>query len=172
MALVVSAGACASMPNSGPLAEGSPASPRIGTIDTAAPPRFAWVQLDRTEYAVLLLVAPGHSATLLYPPDSATDNNLSAGSHQLTFRIPQVLVMVDSARTPDRNSPRTRADSARYPGRTDPSTGRTARTMSAIAPATPVYMLLVTSPQPIAYKRVIEKTAGVSNPSVEMEALN
>jgi hypothetical protein len=38
--------------------------------------------------------------------------------------------------------------------------------------ATQTYLLLVTSPQPLSYQRIIEKTAGVSIPSIETEALN
>jgi hypothetical protein len=34
------------------------------------------------------------------------------------------------------------------------------------------YMLLVTSPQPLVYQRMIERTAGVSIPSIDVEALN
>ena len=47
------------------------------------PPAAATVQLDRDGYAALILVAPGHSATLLYPADSTTDTRLSAGTHRL-----------------------------------------------------------------------------------------
>lgn len=174
MALAATTLACATIPNAGPLAEGSTASPRITAVDTTHPPRFAWVQLDRAEYAVLLLVAPGHSATLLYPADSLKDNRLSAGAHQLTFEVPRTLVFVDSVRNPDRApAPRARGDSSiLYPGRIDTTLGRPQRGLPSISPTAPVYLLLVTSPQALVYRRVIDKTAGVSIPSVELEALN
>lgn len=174
IAMALAALACVSVPNAGPLAEGSTASPRITAVDTAHPPRSAWVQLDRAEYAVLLLVAPGHSATLLYPDDSLVDNRLSAGAHQITFDVPRTLVFVDSIRNPDRVPPaRERGDSSiLYPGRIDTSLGRPQRGLPSISPTAPVYLLLVTSPEKLTYRGVVAKTAGVSIPSVEMEALN
>ena len=162
---------CASVPASGPLAEGSTAAPRITALDSVRPPHAAWVQLDQTAYTVLVLVAPGHSATLLYPADSTIDNRLTPGAHHLSFTIPGTLVIDDSIRNPDRNR-RARPDSSlRYPGGVGPNS-RSTRTYPPLEPTTPVYLLLVTSPQPLVYRRVLDKTAGVSIPSVEMEALN
>jgi len=168
MAATAGALACASTPAAGPMADGSTAVPRITAVDTTRPPRSAWVQLDQQAYAVLVLVAPGHSATLLYPADSSIDNHLSAGAHQLSFTIPGMTVLADSAVNPARRTPRD--SSLRYPGSVGPSS-RT-RTVQPLEPATPVFLLLVTSPQPLVYKRVVEKTAGVSIPSMETEALN
>ena len=168
IALACVALACVSTPSAGPLADGSALRPRITAVDSQLPPRAAWVDLDQPAYAVLLLVAPGHSATLLYPSDSTFDNRLSAGAHQLTFRIPDLLVAQDSIRNPDRR--RQRDSIAIRTTRRRADTSRT-RLMS-IAPTTPTYLLLVTSPQPLVYQRVIEKTAGVSIPSIEDEALN
>jgi len=157
------------MPASGPLAEGSTAVPRITAVDSLRPPKFARVQLDQPAYAVLVLVAPSHSATLLYPADSTVDNHLGAGSHQLTFTIPSAFVS-DSTRQ-DR-ARRQRPDSTlRYPGGVGPST-RNTRNYPPIEPSTPFYLLLVTSPQPLVFRRVLDKTAGVSIPAVEIEALN
>jgi len=158
------------MPASGPLAEGSTAVPRITAVDSVRPPKSAWIQLDQPAYAVLVLVAPSHSATLLYPADSLVDNHLSAGTHQLSFTVPGALVADDSVRNPDRRRARTDT-SLRYPGGVPPS-GRTTRTYPPIEPTTPLYLLLVTSPQPLVFRRVVDKTAGVSIPSMETEALN
>jgi hypothetical protein len=41
-----------------------------------------------------------------------------------------------------------------------------------ISPTVPTYLLLVTSPRPLVYQRLIDKTAGVSIPMVDDEALN
>ncbi|HMC55793.1 MAG TPA: hypothetical protein VKH19_11505 [Gemmatimonadaceae bacterium] len=170
IAATISALACASTPAAGPLADGSTAVPRITAVDTTRPPRSAWVQLDQQAYAVLVLVAPGHSATLLYPVDSSIDNHLSAGAHQLSFSLPGMMVLDDTARNPDRSRRTQRDSSLRYPGGVGPSS-RT-RTYPPLEPATPTFLLLVTSPQPLVYRRVVEKTAGVSIPSMETEALN
>src|SRR3954471_2189594 len=158
--------ACTSIPASGPLAEGSTETPRITAVDTMRPPHFAWIQLDKPTYTVLMLVAPGHTATLLYPEDSTVDNHLGAGTHQLTFRVPGPVVLADSIRNPDRSPTRARQDSAvRYPGGVGAS-ARNARAPRALEPTAPVFLLLVTSPQPLVYRRVIDKTAGVSIPSI------
>src|SRR4051794_26605098 len=119
----VATSACASTPPSGALADGSTATPRITAVDTARPPRSAWVQLDQPAYAALMLVAPGRSATLLYPSDSTVDNHLSAGAHQLGFRLPGTLTLVDTIRSVSstgRGQPR---DTGYYPGRVDPTRG-------------------------------------------------
>jgi hypothetical protein len=161
VAMIVGA-SCASAPASGRLGEGATVHPRITGVDSALPPRRAMVQLEQREHVVLLLVAAGHSATLLYPKDSLTPNELPAGSHRLEFQIPDLLVASDSLRLvlPPRDSVRL--------GRRAPTT----RTVTPIPRTAPTYLLLVTSPQPLLYARIVEKTAGVSIPTIDTEALN
>ena len=156
---------CVSVPVAGTLGEG-PVYPRITAVDSMHPRRSAWIEMDQPGYAALLLVAPSHSATLLYPRDSLTSNKLSAGAHLLTFQIPDLLVQTDSLRARRQQSD----SSLRNPGGVRaPPRGSGPPPVPA---ATPTYLLLVTSPQPLSYQRIIEKTAGVSIPSIEMEALN
>jgi hypothetical protein len=167
MAMTVLAGACASMPKGGSIGEGSSLQPKIIAVDTGRPPRSATVQLDREGYVALVLVAPGHSATLLYPRDTATNNQLRAGAHQITFTIPSSLVLSDTA-IAAMGRPRPRSDTARARARP-----RSRTVMSPpIGPETPTYLLLITAPQPLNYSRIVEKTAGVSIPNIDMEALN
>ncbi|HJQ19833.1 MAG TPA: hypothetical protein VJ867_05740 [Gemmatimonadaceae bacterium] len=158
--------ACASTPASGPLTEGWTTTPRITAVDTAHPPSSAWIQLDQPSYAVLLLVVPSHSATVLYPADSSVDNHLSAGAHQVTFRVPGALALSDTIR-----APRGRDTTIVYPGGVDPNR-RTARSSGPMTVQPPAFLLLVTSPHPLVFSRIVQKTAGVSIPSMEMEALN
>lgn len=147
---------CASAPVSGLLGEGTDHEPTIVSVDSTRPPMAATVRLQQSSYVALVLVAPGHSATLLYP-DSTTDNHLQAGSHRLRFSIPDLLLRVDTVR--------------REPG--DPTVwGRTRSGMSAIPRDAITYLLLLTSPQPLTYPAIFKVTAGVSIPIVEMEALN
>jgi hypothetical protein len=161
--------ACASVPVAGPVGDG-PAHPRITAVDTMYPPRSAWIEMDQPGNAVLVLVAPGHSATLLYPRDSVTSNWLTAGTHQLTFQIPDLLVQSDTSRNAARRG-RQQPDSAlRNPGGAR-TTARPSRPPPVPA-ATETYLLLLTSPQSLSYQRIVEKTAGVSIPSIETEALN
>jgi hypothetical protein len=159
------------MPDAGPVGEPSTVNPRITAVDTTQPPRGVWVQMDQPGYAAVLLVAPGHSATLLYPFDSATNNNLTAGAHRLALRVPDALVALDSLRNPPRPiRDREPQDSAILnPGRVRT---QTRPRPVPISPTTPTYLLFVTSPRPLTYQRLIDKTAGVSIPNIETEALN
>jgi hypothetical protein len=156
---------CAKQAKFGPLGDSPvPPSPtRITGVDTTLPPRNLSVQLDQAGYATVILVAPGHSATILYPADSTVDNRLGAGSHTLTVQIPEALVQTDSQRMAAITRARDSGFSAR---RTRP------RGITPLSPATPTYFLVITSPQQLSYSRMREKTAGVSIPIEDMEALN
>lgn len=155
--------ACASTTAGGTLGEGVSTYPRIIQVDSAIPPRSISASLTQPGYVALLLVAPGHSATLLYPADSATNNQFTPGTHRIAFEVPSVLAETDSQRLQrirdqQRAAPRTRAGSR--------------RTMTPLPANAPTYLLLLTSTQPLVYSRLIDKTGGVSIPTAEMEALN
>lgn len=165
MSFLLAIVACAQQTSSGALGDApSPASPtRIVGVDSARPPRTVTVQLDQPGYATVILVAPGHSATMLYPADSAADNRLGAGTHALRIQIPDVLVQTDSQRAAALARMRDTSFSVR---RTRP------RGVTPLGPTTPTYLLVITSPQRLAYGKVREKTSGVSIPLEDMEALN
>lgn len=160
------AAACASNPGGGKLGEGGVAEPTITAVDTAMPPQHAFVQFAEAAYAALFLVAPGHSVTLLYPSDSTTDNRLRAGAHRLDFEVPSLLVESDSQRIA-----RIRQEQRGPARRRRPATPE-ASTIGPIPAGTIPYLLLMTSPQELDYVRMIEQTAGVSIPTLDMEALN
>jgi hypothetical protein len=164
--ITVFGAACASSPGGGTLGEGGIAEPRITAVDTAAPPRNATVQLEQPVYVALFLVAPGHSVSLLYPADSATNNRHVAGAHRLQFELPESLVETDSQRIA-RIRDAQRASQRRR--RTTP--GSTAN-IGPLPPTVMPYLLLITSPQELDYDRMLEKTGGVSIPTVDSEALN
>jgi len=166
MAMFFSGAACASAPTAGPLGEGTVVHPGITFVDTTFPPRHATVHLEQPGYVALLLVAPGHSATLLFPADSNTPNQFPAGNHQIGYQIPGLMTETDSMRR--ERAPRGR-DTSRLSTR-----ARTSRTgtLGPLPPMTPTFLLVVTSPQPLNHRRIIEKTAGVSIPLIETEALN
>ena len=113
--------ACVSTPVAGTLGEG-PGYPRITAVDSMYPPRSAWIEMDQPGYAAVVLVAPGHSATLLYPRDSLTSNKLTAGAHLLTFQIPDLLVQTDSMRA--QRARQQRDTSLRTPGGVRPAPHR------------------------------------------------
>jgi hypothetical protein len=164
IAMAVLGLACVSAPNAGRLADDSSMDPRILASDSGHPPKSATIQLDRPGYVALLLVAPGHSATLLYPRDSATNNQLGAGAHQLTFQIPSGLVLSDTAAD---NRGRLRRDTA--------TAARVRTRIVATPPIDPAmgsFLLLLTSPQRLDYARMVERTRGVSLPTIDTEALN
>jgi hypothetical protein len=152
---------CASSPNTGRLADGSALDPKILSSDNSQPPKSATIQLSQAGYVALLLVAPGHSATLLYPRDSATNNQMREGAHQITFQIPSGLVL-DSTDIRIRRRDSTTAARPR---------SRTIMT-PPIDPAMGSFLLLLTSPQRLDYARMVERTSGVTLPTVETEALN
>ena len=164
--VIVGVAACAAAPTFGPLGEGSSGSPSIAAIDSSRPPKSLSVKIDRDAYVVVLLVIPGHSASLLYPRDSVTDNRFAAGVHNVTFEIPAPLARLDAV---EGRGNRDRGDSTMRP---------TSRSRTAGAPlplvlaTTTKYLLVVTSPQHLGYRRILEKTAGVSIPLVDSEALN
>ena len=149
-------GACVNAPVTGRLGEATTHDPQILAADSARPPQSATIRLEERSYVALLLVAPGHSATLLYP-DSAADNQHSAGTHTLSYAIPGPLLRLDTLR---RQPGDVRARAPTRPG------------LSAIPRDTRTYLLLITSSQPLVHSRLFEVTAGVSIPVVEMEALN
>jgi hypothetical protein len=162
--------ACAKKPAFGPLGDAASLHPRITAVDTAIPPRAAWIELDQPSYVALLLVAPGHSATLLYQRDSATNNQLGAGAHHLTYDLPGFVAVADSLRDPARrrqmDSTRRGMGGGRMRNRAD------SLMLPPLPPMTQVSLLLVTSPQPLTYKRIRGVTSGVSIPTIEEEALN
>jgi hypothetical protein len=163
-ALGLGVAACASAPTLGPIGETDAAPTRITAVDSATPPRSLSVELDQPGYAAVILVAPGHSATLLYPPDSATNNQLTAGAHTLPVTVPNSLLETDSARVAGFIRAR---DSARVRARGGPAI----RT-PALPESTPTYFLVVTSPRQLSYRRIVDKTTGVSIPTIDLEALN
>jgi hypothetical protein len=160
--MAVLAAACASGPNAGLIPDGSTLQPRIVATDSVNPPRSATIELDRAGYVALLLVAPGHSVTLLYPRDSATNNQKDKGTHRLSFQIPSTLVLSDTGMS-DRDR---RRDSARTQPRVRTITN------PPIDPTLGSFLLLVTSPQRLDYARMVERTSGVSLPTIDTEALN
>jgi len=158
-------------PIGGVLGEGASDSPIVEIADSATyPPTKASVKLDKDAYAALVLVVPGHSASLLYPPDSATDNKLSAGSHEIPFKVPGLLAMSDSARLLRAREARARSDSISAGQRAMPRAP--GQSFAMVPPNTVTYLLVVTSPQPLVYQRMLDKTAGWSIPLDDMEALN
>jgi hypothetical protein len=167
---IVLALACAKPVTFGPLDGGTAAAPSIVSVDSTRPPKSVSVKLDRDGYVVVVLVATGHSATLLFPRDSITDNRRSAGTHHIAFEIPRQLVRVDSARADQNARTQQRADSANRAART--RTRPTGIAMGPLLPTTPTYLLVITSAQPLTYARVLERTAGVSIPITDSEALN
>jgi hypothetical protein len=160
------AAACASAPNAGALGEGFDLHPAITAVDSAIPPHSAWIDLDKQQYVVLLLVTPGRGVTILYPRDTIVDNRLSAGAHELTFVLTSQRAQIAQVDSLNRMRRRTSAG--------DDSLRRGAeRGARGGAPATyQPYLLLVASPQPLSYARIRDKISGVSIPIDEMEALN
>ncbi len=170
LAALATVTACASAPTSGPLSEGLGGGSRIIAVDSARPPASVTVQLEEQAHVAVLLVIPGHSATLVYPRDSTADNRRPSGQSTLAFEVPGLLVRRDSGAARQRQARIAAQDSAMRRRR---GTARPASSSPGpVPPNAATYLLLLTSPQPLVYQRIIDRTAGVSIPSVEEEALN
>jgi hypothetical protein len=170
LAAIVAASACASAPTAGPLTEGFDGTSRIVSIDSARPPASVTVQLEEPAHVAVLLVIPGHSATLLFPRDSVTDTQRPAGQSTIAVEIPGMLVRRDSAGgIRPRQTSGAAQDSMRRRRTVSSATMRGPGPVPLDAPA---FMLLLTSTRPYEYHRVIDRTAGVSIPSIKEEALN
>jgi hypothetical protein len=165
MAATVVAACSAKGPKAGAFGESAAHQPRITAVDSSYPPQNVSVQLDRPSYAALLLVAPGHSATLLYPQDSMASNELGAGTHVLPVKLPEGLIISDSLRAQ-------LIARARDTTRSQRPRGARTRTIMPLSPLTPTYLLVITSPQQLSYRRILEKTQGVTIPLDDVEALN
>ena len=167
LASIIALASCQSAPTSGPLGEGLGGTSTIVATDTARPPRSIMVQLDEPAYVAVLLVRPGYNATLVYPRDSTTDNRLPAGQSTVPLTVPELLARRDSGAT---RVQMTRQDSViRRRGTAAGARGSSMPPASAVAPT---LVLLLTSPQPLVYQRIIDRTAGVSIPNLDDEALH
>ena len=163
---IIALAACQSAPTSGPLGEGLGGTSKIVATDTARPPRSVQVQLDEPAYVAVLLVRPGYNATLVYPRDSATDNRLPAGQSTVPLAVPELRARRDSGAA---RPQMTREDSViRRRG----TAGSRSTAMPSASVVAPTLVLLLTSPQPLLYQRIIDRTAGVSIPNLDDEALH
>ncbi len=168
--LLTSVAACVTTPIiGGALAEGTTTSPTIVSVDSGLPPKRVSIRLEKDASVVVILVAPGHSAFVLFPKDSVVDNRLAAGAHDIAFEIPGHLILSDSARLLRARQLRAFSDSS---GRARARPTSASGMMPPINPEVPSYLLVITSPQPLVYQRVLDKTVGWSIPVVEQEALN
>lgn len=160
---------CKSAPDAGPLGEGLGGASRIVAADTARPLRSVAVQLEEPAYAAVLLVQPGYTATLVYPKDSAMNNQLPAGPSTVPLFLPQQVVRRDSGSALQREGMRRAQDSAIV--RRGTAAGARATTAGPAA-AAETFLLLLTSPQPLVYQRIIDRTGGVTIPNIQDEALH
>ena len=165
--LAATLAACAPAIRVGPLGEGSSNYPSITAVDSSTPPKSMSIKLDREAWVVVLLVAPGHSATLLYPIDSVTDNHHKAGELSLALSVPDRLTRRD---TTTLRRPNTAMDTVAR--RQREMAFRNRDNLPMLPPDTPTYLLVITSSQTLSFSRIVEKTVGVSIPLVETEALN
>lgn len=161
--------ACTSAPKAGPLGEGFGGASRIVAVDTALPPQFAVVELAQPMHVAVLLIIPGHSATLLHPRDSAAGQRLDAGQSTVRFEVPALLARRDSDAIRQRQGTLSAQDSVLRRRRT---TGMSSNSPGPVPANAATFLLLLASPQALSPQRIIERTVGVSIPSMDDEALN
>jgi hypothetical protein len=142
-------------------------SPRVAPVQGERIPQHLTVQLGRPANVAVFYVVPGRGSTLLFPQDSTAAQYVEAGSH---------LVQTAQAGMPMSDTSRL----MRIPagGGARPQGGRTQnRGFGRDSLPMPMfnqrgYLLVFASQQPLAYKALTSRVAGISIPIDDDDALN
>jgi hypothetical protein len=168
---VVALTACASSGETGRLGDYSVHSPTLATIKGEARPTHLDVNLTTPGYVAVLFVIPGRGASLIYPGDSTTSNQLSAGTHGITTSFSDRSKLIDT--TYFRGLPQ-RGDTTR--NRPRPSSEDQARQRGRPFDASQLeregYLLMIVTADPLNYASVARRIDGVTIPAEDEEALN
>ncbi len=143
-------------------------APRVAPVQGERIPQHLTVQLARPANVAVFYVVPGRGSTLLFPQDSSSSQYVEAGSH-LVQTAQAGLAMNDTSRL------------MRIPaggGGARPQGGRTQnRGFGRDTLPMPMfnqrgYLLVFASQQPLAYKALTSRVAGISIPIDDDDALN
>ena len=143
-------------------------SPRVAPVQGERIPQHLTVQLGRPANVAVFYVVPGRGSTLLFPQDSTATQYVEAGSH---------LVQTAQAGMPMSDTSRL----MRIPagGGARPQGGRTQNRSGFGRDSLPMpmfnqrgYLLVFASQQPLAYKALTSRVAGISIPIDDDDALN
>jgi hypothetical protein len=143
-------------------------SPRVAPVQGERIPQHLTVQLGRPANVAVFYVVPGRGSTLLFPQDSTATQYVEAGSH-LVQTAQAGMTMSDTSRL------------MRVPagGGARPQGGRTQNRGGFGRDSLPMpmfnqrgYLLVFASQQPLAYKTLTSRVAGISIPIDDDDALN
>jgi hypothetical protein len=142
-------------------------APRVAPVQGERIPQHLTVQLGRPANVAVFYVVPGRGTTLLFPQDSTASQYVEAGSH-LVQTAQANLTLTDTSRL------------MRIPGGggARPQGGRTQnRGFGRDSLPMPMfnqrgYLLVFASQQPLAYKTLTTRVAGISIPIDDDDALN
>lgn len=171
-AVVMVVGACASAPKPIPLGEYTGLKPAYTTPPKEPTPSKATVSLSEPAYVALVFVVPGRGSVVVYPSDSGTYNHLDAGQHDVSLRFPESVPSRDSLRAMMQRSQRG-GGTRRPPETRDTTRGPFTGGMRDSPSASPLgYLLLVASPDNLAYSMLKRRVEGVTIPIEDDEALS
>ena len=143
-------------------------SPRVAPVQGERIPQHLTVQLGRPANVAVFYVVPGRGSTLLFPQDSTAAQYVEAGSH-LVQTAQAGMTLSDTSRL------------MRVPagGGARPQGGRTQNRGGFGRDSLPMpmfnqrgYLLVFASQQPLAYKTLTSRVAGISIPIDDDDALN
>jgi hypothetical protein len=142
-------------------------SPRVAPVQGERIPQHLTVQLGRPANVAVFYVVPGRGSTLLFPQDSTAAQYVEAGSH-LVQTAQAGMTLSDTSRL------------MRIPaGGARPQGGRTQNRGGFGRDSLPMpmfnqrgYLLVFASQQPLAYKTLTSRVAGISIPIDDDDALN
>lgn len=144
-------------------------SPRVAPVQGERIPQHLTVQLARPANVAVFYVVPGRGSTLLFPQDSTATQYVESGSH-LVQTAQAGLALNDTSRL------------MRIPaggGGARPQGGRTTNRGGYGRDSLPMpmfnqrgYLLVFASQQPLAYKTLTTRVAGISIPIDDNDALN
>ena len=143
-------------------------APRVAPVQGERIPQHLTVQLGRPANVAVFYVVPGRGSTLLFPQDSTASQYVEAGSH-LVQTAQAGMAMNDTSRL------------MRIPagGGARPQGGRTQNRGGFGRDSLPMpmfnqrgYLLVFASQQPLTYKTLTSRVAGISIPIDDDDALN
>jgi hypothetical protein len=143
-------------------------SPRVAPVQGERIPQHLTVQLGRPANVAVFYVVPGRGSTLLFPQDSTATQYVEAGSH-LVQTAQAGMTMSDTSRlmrVPAGGGARPQGGSTQNRG----GFGRDSLPMPMFNQRG--YLLVFASQQPLAYKTLTSRVAGISIPIDDDDALN
>jgi hypothetical protein len=185
--------ACSSAPLTKQLGDYTILTPSFTTAAAEKSPSHATVNLAAPAYVAMLFVVPGRGSVIVYPTDSATNNRLEAGAHDVPLSFPSGPMNRDSAIAALRRQGNRRPGNAPPPAQPRPQPGvpqmpsdsafRDSTRRDAPPTRAPItepspssspvgYLVVVASPAAMRFGLLKRRIEGVTIPIEDDEALS